>query len=1007
MRKKIFTFSLVLVLPLSSLSQNLPRQRAFFQQGVRYEIEATFDTTAKMLAGNLNLTYKNNSPDTLKRIFLQVPANAFFDEENTAMREMRRFRSDNIRIIHAGDYPLTIQSLQFHAIGSETEFPLRAFDFHDTLLDLPLPKNLLPGDSLLLGLGFTQDYKNAFGPPAAETRRENRRNRAQPAATPQIDFIHWFPRVVVYDRNGWNAEPFHFLMEAQSVYAEFATVDATITVPGNYIIVGSGEIVAGDPGWETVTIDTTVHGKNFLAWQDSVRQVLQKAGPRQVRFHAAPAQNFIWSLSPEFVRTTFVAPFPVNVFGRGEAHRYFVQEIWKNFTEILHYIQSYTGAYPFPQLHIVMSAQRETNQPPMMLMSDADIFELNFAFSRLYFPGIVGSNGVRESWLANGLALFFAKNFSERKHGQLGYDADSARKEMGLFAKLYPLPSMNEMLRNFSRLYMTSGQNEPIANSIHQYKDPPGMFFNSYMKADLFYEMLRYVIGDSAFTASLQRYYAEWKFKQAGEADFKAICEQTSTQDLSWFFNQWLHQTPTVDYQKGAIVKTQRGDGTWVTEVEIKRKGDGVMPVEVELERGDGRMETKRWDGKNASGKVVFETAEKPGRVVVDPHDQIMDTNLLNNGRRRLAFKPDLPFMRYVFMPGDAYVVLWRPDLSNNDIDGWRLGVKTKTSYRAFYNNLALDLNYGLRSQEIDGTIGYSHPLRRSHLRNRYVLLARKNEGRFEADARLQFEGLRSLTSTASAAWQIGLNYSRLLEGAYTFRITANDTGKVTTQEWDRQKILLAYGQVEGRFARGRFGGETQWRLESALPASKSFFTKLSGKVATRFRLPGWQTRLQVNLGTSFGPDRLPLQDMFHGEGADARVRFRNDQLKTVGDWIGSTHRLVEGGGNLRGYTGTPLLAEKYASCNFELEPNFNILGFSPFAFYDRGALWPTRTAGSRTRANAGAALSFGGSQTRLFGVSLFSQFSARLYFPLWLSHPLPGEAKQQGRWYFALGKAL
>lgn len=1005
--KKLFVLSLVLFFPISGRSQNAPGQRAFFQQGVRYEIDATFDTTTRKLTGDLALTYKNNSPDTLKRIYLQVPANAFFDEENTAMREMRHFRSDNIHIIHKGDYPLTIQSLQFHAIGSETEFPLRAFDFHDTILDLPLPKNLFPGDSLRLGLGFTQDYHKAFGTPTTDARHENRRARARPDSTSQIDFIHWFPRVVVYDRNGWNAEPFHFLMEAQSVYAEFATVDATITVPGNYIIVGSGEVVAGDPGWNTVTIDTTIHGKKFLAWQDSVRQVLQKTGPRQIHFRAEHAQNFIWSLSPNFVRTTLTSVFPVNVFGRGEAQQYFTKEVWKNFDEILNYLQSNTGAYPFSQLSIVRSAQRETNQPSMMLLGDADIFELNFALSRLYFPGIVGSNGVRESWLANGLALFFAKNFSEKKHGKLGYDADSARKDMGLFAKLYPLPSINDMLRNFSRLYMTSGQNEPIANSIHQYKDPPGMFFNSYMKADLFYEMLRYVIGDSAFTTSLQRYYNEWKFKHASEADFKAICEQTSRQDLSWFFEQWLHQTPTVDYQKGALTKTQRTDGTWLTEVEIKRNGDGIMPVEVELERGNGEKETKRWDGKEASGTVVFETAEKPGRVVVDPNDQIMDTNLLNNGRRRLAFKPDLPFMRYVFMPGDAYVVLWRPDLSNNDIDGWRLGMKTKSSYRAFYNNLALDLNYGLRSQEVDGGIGYSHPLRRSHLRNRYALLARKNEGRFEADARLQFQGLRSLTSTASTAWQVGLNYSHLLEGAYTFRITENDTGKITTQEWDQQKILLAYLQAEGHFTRGRLGGETQWRLESALPASESTFTKLSGKVAARYRLPGWQTRLQVNLGTSFGPDRLPLQDVFHGEGAEARSRFRNDQLKTVGNWIGSTHRLVEGGGNLRGYTGTPLLAEKYASGNFELEPNFNILGFSPVAFYDRGVIWPTRAAGSLTRANAGAALSFGGSQTRLFGVSLFSQFSARLYFPLWLSHPLPGEAKKQFRWYFAIGKGL
>jgi hypothetical protein len=69
-----------------------------------------------------------------------------------------------------------------------------------------------------------------------------------------------------------------------------------------------------------------------------------------------------------------------------------------------------------------------------------------------------------------------------------------------------------------------------------------------------------------------------------------------------------------------------------------------------------------------------------------------MDNNLLNNGRRRLEFKPDLPFMRFVHIPGDAHLVLWRPEIGYNAVDGLRLGARTRTSYRAFYHNLTLQL---------------------------------------------------------------------------------------------------------------------------------------------------------------------------------------------------------------------------------------------------------------------------------------------------------------------------
>jgi hypothetical protein len=1005
--KIISTAAFILFIPILSFGQSASADHAYWRQEVRYQIEAVFDTTAKSLNGQVAITYKNNSPDTLKQIYLQVPANAFFDEENTAVREMRRFQSDNVQILHETDYPLTILSVQFHAVGRETEFPLRAFNFHDTILDLPLPAPLLPGDSLVMSVGYAQDCKSAFAPPSAEERRDRPQARAWSLQNLQIDFVDWYPRVAVYDRRGWNAEPFHFLMSAESVYSEFAAVDATITVPGNYIIVSSGEVAAGDPGWQAVTADTSMRGGKRTAWQDSVRKALRQAGPRQVRFHAEQAGNFIWSASPAFVRATAHALCPVNVFYRGVEQQAFAKKVLQNIDGVLRYMRDNVGAYPLPQLNIVAASRREASQPAMILLEDGDEIELVFALGRLYFPGLVGSDGVHESWMSNGLALFFGKDFAEKRYGKLGYNADSARQDMGVFAKLYPLPSIDNLLRNFTRMYMSSGQNEPIANSVHKYKDPPGMFFNSYMKADLLYEMLRYVVGDSAFREILHRYYGEWRFKHADEAAFIAICEQVSGQDLDWFFGQWLHRTPTVDYQKGEVVKKQQPDGMWLTEVEIKRKGDGIMPVEVVLEHGDSSKTVQRWDGKSASGKVVFATPEKPGRVVVDPGDQILDNNLLNNGRRRLEFKPDLPFMRFIHMPGDAYLVLWRPEIGYNSVDGLRLGLRTRTSYRAFYNDLTLQLEYGFLSQTVDGTMTYSQALRRSNVGNRYTLMARKNEGRFEAEANLRLQSWRSITSSTGTVWQLGVSFSRLLDEAYTFRKLENDTGRVKLQEWENKKIWLAYLQAEAHFGHRRLVGETQWRSEIALPESEARFAKISGHAAINFRPPGLQARWQGNLGASFGPDRLPRQDAFHGEGADARTRFRNDKVKTLGDWTAGAHRLAEGGGNLRGYTGTPLLAEKYATFNLELGPAVEIAGLSPFIFYDRGAIWPARDANSLTRADAGVALSFGGSQSRLFGAALFSELAFRVYFPLWLSHPLPGEKQRQFRWYFALGKRL
>ncbi|MGH7601314.1 MAG: hypothetical protein ACREOI_33565, partial [bacterium] len=287
--KSTFILFAILLIPVFSLSQTPPANLAYWQQTVRYQIEATLDTAAQNLTGHAVITYKNNSPDTLKRIYLQVPANAFFDEENTAVKEMRRFQGGSVQVIQEQDYQLTVQSVQFHQVGRESEFPLRAFNFHDTILDLPLPASLLPGDSLVMSVGYMQNYQPAFTDSTTEERRRRRRTKNRSPENFQIDFVHWYPRVAVYDRNGWNAEPFHFLMSSESVYSEFAAIDATITVPGNYIIVSSGEVVTGDPGWQAVTVDTAMKREKLIAWQDSVQKSLRQTGPRQVHFHADQA----------------------------------------------------------------------------------------------------------------------------------------------------------------------------------------------------------------------------------------------------------------------------------------------------------------------------------------------------------------------------------------------------------------------------------------------------------------------------------------------------------------------------------------------------------------------------------------------------------------------------------------------------------------------------------------------------------------------------------------------
>lgn len=62
----------------------------------------------------------------------------------------------------------------------------------------------------------------------------------------------------------------------------------------------------------------------------------------------------------------------------------------------------------------------------------------------------------------------------------------------------------------------------------------------SYSKGGQILHMLRKAVGDDAFFASLKNYLETRKFKSAEIHDLRLAFEETTGQDMNWFFNQWF-----------------------------------------------------------------------------------------------------------------------------------------------------------------------------------------------------------------------------------------------------------------------------------------------------------------------------------------------------------------------------------------------------------------------------------------------------------------------------------
>ncbi len=82
--------------------------------------------------------------------------------------------------------------------------------------------------------------------------------------------------------------------------------------------------------------------------------------------------------------------------------------------------------------------------------------------------------------------------------------------------------------------------------------------------------MLRSYVGDDAFFASLKLYLTENAHKSAEIHDLRLAFEETTGEDLNWFFNQWFLSSghPVLKYEQ------EYNDSTKTLTVSITQKQD-------------------------------------------------------------------------------------------------------------------------------------------------------------------------------------------------------------------------------------------------------------------------------------------------------------------------------------------------------------------------------------------------------------------------------------------------
>ena len=970
--------------------------KEYWQQYVHYRFNVRLDVDNHSLSGEEIITYKNNSPDTLDRVYLHLYPNAFRDKNSTFSKEAKKFNR-HLRITPYNNGYIDI--LEFRIIRKDTNIapenaPVGAYRIEDTILESLLPEPLSPGEELQIYIKFYEKIP-------ALVKRGGWRGK-------QYDFGQWYPKLVVYDENGWHPDQYHLNGE---FYGEFGTYDVSITLPYNYIIAATGEVTEGDPGWYWVKVDTSLSDEE---WKKQYKKQLAeitkkglKAKERVVKFHAEKIHDFAWLTSPDFLYECGEwHSIPIHVLYDKRARKSWSKKVVQRGERVLKWLSTRFGMYPYPQLSITHGLLGGGMEYPMLVMNSGPAEGLiAHEVGHIYFYGILANDELAEAWLDEGFTTFQEGWYEQTHYGTAGYPRKSRSKSI---LEKWLTPSTSGREEKLARLvdYTTSGYNEPLSLPAHKYRG--GYQINAYTKGATFYEMLKYIVGDSIWDRIAHEYFDRWKFKHVNEQRFKQVCEDVSSMDLDWFFDEWLHKTVNVDYKLAGVKKVRLSDSLWKTTVKIIRQDEGIMPVEVLLTAANGQSFRKRWDGKAKQGIVEFTTKTKPQKVFLDPDDMILDKNRLNNGGFSVKFIPDTPYAQF-YRSRNSYLIRYRPHLWYNDVDGLWLGMGLNGSYMNRFKKVKLLLTLGLRSHELGVDFSFSHPLLKNNEKLKLQLRTTTCEGRAIGKIGMAYFGSRMRNLAPFHQFEISFNSSQLLKGGEKYAIEEYYSGGETKQfsNWENgRNNNVSFQYIFSRFKPG-WSGDAFFQLETAekIPGSEFSYSRVQSQLNCRLGSGGRFLAVRL-FGGRFWGDKFPIQEMFFVDGANPRQKFEKYYLRSRGSFPELIPYHLPGGANMRGYLDQKIPADRIAAINIEASTlrwasfrrrRFFSVNFTVFAdftrYHDPSGNWTyLMDAGIGTLWRVRA---------------LYRFWTLRVDFPIYVSDPLPGEKNVKFRWLMSFQQAF
>lgn len=639
------------------LSAPLQAQKPYFQQEVNYRIDVKLDDSREMLLGKVEMNYRNNSPDALDRIYIHLWPNAYKNNQ-TALAKQKANSGDWDFYTAPAEKRGYIDSLDFVVNGQKMRWELLPDTIDVAVVWLAQP--LAPGASLVMSTPFRVKVPGNF------SRLGYSRQ--------QYQLCQWYPKPAVYDRNGWHYMPY---LDLGEFYSEFGNFDVHITVPDNYQVAASGNLLTPS---EVAYLDSLSAYASKLDSFPKLPIPESSKTFKTLHYRLENAHDFAWFCGKNYYVKQSEVALPYS--GRKVKTAVFFSrdaEYWKDAVTYVdssvYYYSKWLGDYPYDACTAVdgaLTAGGGMEYPTITVIAGAGsarMLDLVIAHEvgHNWFYGILASNERDHPFMDEGFNSFYEDRYMATRYpgGSPSLEIDFGGLDLG-----------TDNINESELLYLLSKRRGKDASLWHTHSTGyDGETYGTlvYKRTALELKYLEAYLGTEAFDAMMQAYYEKWKFKHPQPADMRQAMEAAAKgKSIGWWFDKRLASAGKVDYRLGRIRTT--GENKY--DIPVKLRGQQVPFVLAALNDTGGIIRQEWYEPLNKNTRISLQLDQPAHSFAIDAKERMPLYRRGLSQARVGKFLPAMPSVKGVVgLVTRQNRVFVLPTMGFNQNDGYMLGL--------------------------------------------------------------------------------------------------------------------------------------------------------------------------------------------------------------------------------------------------------------------------------------------------------------------------------------------